>query len=285
MKRILFVVVLVFCIVFPLNCYAQHCPYPYHLYDVSILQVCSEKHPAWTSISYANSNYVHGGNYVKFKVYENGCSQNGYGSYQRLYHKGGDTEFLNLTLDSETTTLCSSIYVCGRTKIWTTQGADGGEARVRFKNVRYCAYHPYSCSSQNSPCNWTYSWDESYIKWRPDEAIQGRIDVANSDDTITIENGIFDETDIYLGGKSITLESESGPDSTTINLEGDGSTLICESGDFNSTVDGFTITGGSSSGTYTSPSCDASTLTFTGECKIQGDVALTTVGFCRYPDS
>jgi hypothetical protein len=75
-------------------------------------------------------------------------------------------------------------------------------------------------------------------------SIQDAISAALDGDEITVAPGIYFETIDFLG-KAITLLSAGGPDVTTIDGQGGGSVVICNSGEGPGTVlDGFTITKG-----------------------------------------
>ncbi len=74
--------------------------------------------------------------------------------------------------------------------------------------------------------------------------IQQALDSASSGDTIIVRSGIYFET-IDFRGKAVVLQSESGPQSTTINGDSSGSVFLFMNGeDSGSVVDGFKVTGG-----------------------------------------
>ncbi len=75
-------------------------------------------------------------------------------------------------------------------------------------------------------------------------SIQTAIDAAVVTDEIVVAPGTYFETINFLG-KAITLRSSDGPEVTTIDAEGMGTVVTCESGEVQDTVlDGFTVTGG-----------------------------------------
>jgi len=74
--------------------------------------------------------------------------------------------------------------------------------------------------------------------------IQGAIDSAASGDIVLVSPGTYAEQ-IDFRGKAITVASESGPTTTTINASGAGSVVTFRSGESRSSVlTGFTVTGG-----------------------------------------
>ena len=77
------------------------------------------------------------------------------------------------------------------------------------------------------------------------ETIQMAIDAASDADVILVGPGVYHET-IDLLGKAITVRSEGGADATTIDGTGLGGSVVkCVSGEgADTTLDGFTITGG-----------------------------------------
>src|SRR5215813_10443901 len=75
--------------------------------------------------------------------------------------------------------------------------------------------------------------------------IQAAIDAAASGDTVLVSPGTYVEQ-IDFRGKAITVASESGPATTTINANGAGSVVTFRSGESRSSLlTGFTVTGGS----------------------------------------
>ena len=74
--------------------------------------------------------------------------------------------------------------------------------------------------------------------------IQAAIDAAASGDTVLVSPGTYVEQ-IDFRGKAITVASESGPATTTINANGAGSVVTFRSGESRASVlTGFTVTGG-----------------------------------------
>ena len=92
----------------------------------------------------------------------------------------------------------------------------------------------------------TASGDIIYVN--PGEFIQAAIDDANEGDLIEVAPGTYYEA-INFNGKAIRLYSIGGPDVTIIDANGLNSTVVkCVSGeDANTTLEGFTITGGKAS--------------------------------------
>ncbi len=76
-------------------------------------------------------------------------------------------------------------------------------------------------------------------------SIQTAIDNAVNTDEIVVAPGTYFETINFLG-KAVWLQSSDGPEVTTIDGQGMGSVVTCDSGEGAGTVlEGFTITGGS----------------------------------------
>jgi hypothetical protein len=76
------------------------------------------------------------------------------------------------------------------------------------------------------------------------DTIQGAIEAANEGDEVLVMTGHYDEQINFLG-KAITVVSESGPENTTIDGNGEGSVVSFTSSESaDSTLQGFTITGG-----------------------------------------
>ncbi len=74
--------------------------------------------------------------------------------------------------------------------------------------------------------------------------IQAAIDAAYHGDTITVGPGTYTEN-ITINGKSVTLQSSAGPDSTVLDGNGSGSVItIAGSESNNSIIRGFTIKNG-----------------------------------------
>ena len=75
-------------------------------------------------------------------------------------------------------------------------------------------------------------------------SIQTAIDNAVDTDEIVVAPGMYFETINFLG-KAVTLRSSDGAAVTTLDAQGNGSVVICESGEGPNTVlSGFVITGG-----------------------------------------
>ncbi len=78
-------------------------------------------------------------------------------------------------------------------------------------------------------------------------SIQAAIDVAADGDRIIVAPGTYFEN-INLLGKAVTLRSSAGPEVTTIDANGSGTVVLCDTDEGpNTVIDGFTITGGSAS--------------------------------------
>lgn len=82
--------------------------------------------------------------------------------------------------------------------------------------------------------------------------IQAAITAAAPGDTVLVAPGTYSGTgnkDLDFGGKALTLRSQDGPATCTINAGGTGRCFLFGSGETRaSVVDGFTLTGGSGSG-------------------------------------
>jgi hypothetical protein len=78
--------------------------------------------------------------------------------------------------------------------------------------------------------------------------IQAAIDAAVPNDTVLVTPGIYSgpgNKDLEFFGKDLVLLSETGPDETAIDCEGDGRGIIFRGGETPAAViDGFTITNG-----------------------------------------
>ena len=85
----------------------------------------------------------------------------------------------------------------------------------------------------------------------PDEylTIQAAIDAAVDGDAIIVADGTYTGTgnkNLDFGGRAITVRSENGPESTTIDCQNDGRGFYFQTGETqDSVVDGFTIINGS----------------------------------------
>lgn len=79
----------------------------------------------------------------------------------------------------------------------------------------------------------------------PDDhaSIQSAIDAANDLDVIVVRPGTYMENIDYLG-KSIHIQSESGPEVTVIDGSDQASVVIFQNGEVNAVLEGFTITNG-----------------------------------------
>lgn len=85
-------------------------------------------------------------------------------------------------------------------------------------------------------------------KAQPYCSIQAAIDNAVDTDEIVVGPGTYSEMINFLG-KAITLHSSDGPGVTSLDAQGTGTVVTCDSGEGPDTVlEGFTIRGGSSSG-------------------------------------
>jgi predicted outer membrane repeat protein len=92
----------------------------------------------------------------------------------------------------------------------------------------------------------------------PYTTIQAAIDAASDLDVIEVCSGTWQER-LTIVGKTLILRSVSGAALTTIDAQGWGTGLALTGG-AEVTVEGFTFTGGGSSGIGGDISCDASTL-------------------------
>jgi hypothetical protein len=77
----------------------------------------------------------------------------------------------------------------------------------------------------------------------PGAGIQGRIDVASSGDTITVDPGTY-VGPLNLGNKNVTLRSRDGAATTIINGNGGTGKPVVSIGSAGGALIGFTITGG-----------------------------------------
>ena len=104
-------------------------------------------------------------------------------------------------------------------------------------------------------------------------------------DEIVVAPGTYFETIDFLG-KAIWLHSSNGPDVTTIDAQGTGTVVTCESGEGPGTIfDGFTITGGSivagvGGGMY----IESSSPTLTN-CTFSGNSASNGAGMFNFGDA
>jgi len=85
------------------------------------------------------------------------------------------------------------------------------------------------------------------ISGSPYCSIQDAIKASKTGDTVSVAAGNYNENILFLGGKTITLISEEGAMSTVID-GGNKDTVVIFAAGNNSTLDGFTITNGSTSG-------------------------------------
>ncbi|MHC4943195.1 MAG: choice-of-anchor Q domain-containing protein [Planctomycetota bacterium] len=85
----------------------------------------------------------------------------------------------------------------------------------------------------------------SAVYYVPDDysTIQGAIDASNSRDTIIVRSGTYYENIDYLG-KSLTIESESGPTLTVIDGAQNGSVVTMTNITGSPVLEGFTVTNG-----------------------------------------
>jgi predicted outer membrane repeat protein len=79
------------------------------------------------------------------------------------------------------------------------------------------------------------------------DTIQDAINASSTGDTVSVADGTYNGNILFPGNKTnITLISENGPESTVIYGDHNGSVVTFAAG-INSTLDGFTITNGSTS--------------------------------------
>ena len=108
----------------------------------------------------------------------------------------------------------------------------------------------------------------------PGESIQAAIDIANPGDEILVQPGLYNEIINFLG-KTIELRSSGGPDVTTIDGASLADTVVrCVSGEGAETLlEGFTITGGETTGSGGGMLNDGSNPTVTN-CIFRGNTVI-----------
>ncbi len=99
--------------------------------------------------------------------------------------------------------------------------------------------------------------------------IQSAIDASTDGDTVVVMDGTYTgagNKDLDFGGRAITLCSENGAASCTIDCEDSGRGFYFHSGEGNdSIVEGFTITNGYATGSWPD-SCGGGILCYNGSC-------------------
>ena len=116
----------------------------------------------------------------------------------------------------------------------------------------------------------------------PYTSIQAAIDAASGGDTVLVHDGTYVESISFLG-KAITVKSEKGSASTSI--DGDGASVVVNFGNGEgegSVLDGFTVKGGTSGTWGAGIICYYSSPTITN-CTISGNTA-TGMGGGIYSD-
>ncbi|MCH8007162.1 MAG: right-handed parallel beta-helix repeat-containing protein, partial [Planctomycetes bacterium] len=104
-------------------------------------------------------------------------------------------------------------------------------------------------------------------------AIQTAIDNAVDGDEIIVASGTYFETFNFLG-KAVTLRSSGGPEVTTIDGQGSGSVVTCDSGEGPNTVlEGFTITRSGSSCTNGGGMLNSASSPTVTNCIFSGNTA------------
>jgi hypothetical protein len=72
--------------------------------------------------------------------------------------------------------------------------------------------------------------------------IQAALNAADSNDTIEVADGTYDETIDFPSGKKVIIQSVNGPSSTTIRGDANSPTVNLDSSLPGTTIEGFTIT-------------------------------------------
>jgi predicted outer membrane repeat protein len=104
------------------------------------------------------------------------------------------------------------------------------------------------------------------------DTIQDAINASENEDTVSVADGTYHENILFPGSKTITLISENGAVSTVID-GGDNGSVVTFPENSNSTLDGFTITNGSTSANGGGVLCGQSSTPTIKNCIITGNVA------------
>ena len=115
------------------------------------------------------------------------------------------------------------------------------------------------------------------------DTIQAALDDADSDNTIEVADGTYDENITFPSGKKVILQSVNGASSTIIRGNDDSATVISDSPREGTTLEGFTIThargskgiGIDTNGNLTIKNCTISGNSVCGICNDYGSITIT----------
>jgi hypothetical protein len=107
--------------------------------------------------------------------------------------------------------------------------------------------------------------------------IQDAIDASEDGDTVSVADGTYNENILFRPGKIITLKSVNGAESTFIDGTGKSLSVVTFAADNDSTLYGFTITNGSTSGEGGGVLCGQSSSPPITNCIITNNSASTGV--------
>ena len=115
------------------------------------------------------------------------------------------------------------------------------------------------------------------------DTIQAALDDADSDNTIEVADGTYDENITFPSGKKVILQSVNSASSTIIRGNDDSATVISDSPREGTTLEGFTIThargskgiGIDTNGNLTIKNCTISGNSVCGICNDYGSITIT----------